>query len=61
MLRIKPQFERVPVAQAEKILADELKRKQASERLRGSTNKKLQTTSGQKSWSVTDARIEESR
>ncbi|MGB7729592.1 MAG: hypothetical protein WBL50_16295 [Candidatus Acidiferrum sp.] len=43
MLRTKPQFERVPVALAKKILADELKRKQAMERLRGSTNKKLNT------------------
>ncbi len=41
MVRVKPRFEQVPVALAKKILADELKRKQAAERLQGSTNTKL--------------------
>ncbi|MGB2635673.1 MAG: hypothetical protein WAM58_17220 [Candidatus Acidiferrum sp.] len=45
MLRAKPQFERVSVALAKKILAAELKRKQAAERLRDSTNKKLHAPS----------------
>jgi hypothetical protein len=45
MPRAKPQFERVSVALAKKILAAELKRKQAAERLRDSTNKKLHTPS----------------
>ncbi|MGB2666813.1 MAG: hypothetical protein WAK48_22605 [Candidatus Acidiferrum sp.] len=45
MPRAKPQFERVSVALAKKILAAELKRKEAAERLRDSTNKKLNTPS----------------
>jgi hypothetical protein len=45
MLRAKPQFETVSVALAKKILAAELKRNQPAERLRDSTNKKLNTPS----------------
>ncbi len=45
MLRAKPQFERVSVILAKKILAAELERKQVAERLRDSTNKKLHTPS----------------
>jgi hypothetical protein len=42
MRKAKIRFERVPVALARKILADELKRKQTLERLQSSTNKELQ-------------------
>jgi hypothetical protein len=42
MRKRKMRFEQVPVALAKKILADELKRKQALERLQSSTNKELQ-------------------
>jgi hypothetical protein len=42
MLRANPQFERVPVALAKKILASELKRKQAAERLQNSTDEDSQ-------------------
>jgi hypothetical protein len=45
MLKAKPHFERVSVTLAKKILAAELKRKQAAERLRESTNEKLPTPS----------------
>jgi hypothetical protein len=42
MRKRKMRFEWVPVALAKKILADELKRKRALERLQSSTNKELQ-------------------
>jgi hypothetical protein len=48
MLRAKPQFDRVPVALAKKILAGELKRKRAAERLQNSTGTDSQEISAER-------------
>jgi len=45
MRRRRTHFEQVPLAVAKKILADELKRKQAAERAQGSRNEELEEAS----------------
>ena len=42
MRRLRTHFEQVPLAVAKKILADELKQKQAAERAQGSRNEELE-------------------
>jgi hypothetical protein len=42
MPRLRTHFEQVPLAVAKKILADELKQKQAAERTQGSRNDELE-------------------
>lgn len=48
MLGANPQFERVPVALAKKILASELKRKRAAEQLQNSKGKDSQKIPAEK-------------
>ncbi len=42
MRKLRTHFEQVPLAVAKKILADELKQKQAAERAQGSGNEELE-------------------